>query len=468
MTLKFRKNMLSRHMKFIIPATLALILGGFTGCKVGPKYTRQSFVKENSYRFSPSTDTNSLADVQWISLFRDTILQRLVSTGLQNNPDLRIAFARIEEARANFKIQRGQQWPQIDVNGSGGWTRQQIPNSNGNATEYSYLQATGSISWEIDLWGKLRRSKEAARANLFAQQAYQQSVRLMIINEIVTAYFDLLEYDNEIRITEDNIIIRQKSLDLVRAKLIAGTASGLVVAQAEAELAIAKTEIPHLTMLIGMKEDYLNTLLGTSPKPILRGLPMLDQLNSPEITTPGIPSQLITRRPDIIMAEQNLIAANANIGVARAMMLPSLSLSGNIGSAFVPTTMIYNAVGNLIAPIFGGGKLRANVKKTQAQKEQMLFTYQKTILTSFKEVSDALIQVQKMQDIVKSQMITEQAAQTAFDLSNQLYNAGYASYLDVINTQEKLFQAQISLSQAQSDELTSKVNLYTALGGGWK
>jgi len=241
-----------------------------------------------------------------------------------------------------------------------------------------------------------------------------------------------------------------------------------VVAQAEAELAIAKTEIPRLTMLIGMKEDYLSTLLGTSPKPILRGLPMLDQLNSPQITTPGIPSQLITRRPDIIMAEQNLIAANANIGVARAMMLPSLSISGNIGSAFVPTTMIYNAVGNLIAPIFGGGKLRANVKKTQAQKEQMLYTYQKTILTSLKEVSDALIQVQKMQEIVNSQIITEQAARTAFDLSNQLYNAGYASYLDVINTQEKLFQAQISLSQAQSDELTSKVNLYSALGGGWK
>ncbi len=458
----------SRFLKFVIPVTLIMILAGFSGCKVGPRYTRQSYIKDNNYRFSPATDTNCIADLQWISLFRDTVLQRLVNAGLKNNPDLRIAFARIEEARANFKIQRGQQWPQIDISGSGGWTRQQIPNSNGSASEYSILQATAGISWEIDLWGKLRRSKEAARANLFAQEAYQQSVRITLINEIVTAYFDLLEYDNEVRITQDNIVIRQKSLDLVRAKLIAGTASGLVVAQAEAELAIAKTEIPRLAMLIGMKEDFLNTLLGNAPQPILRGLPMLDQMNSPKISSPGIPAQLIVRRPDIIMAEQNLIAANANIGVARAMMLPSLSISGNIGSAFVPTTMIYNAVGNLVAPIFGGGKLRANVKKAQAQKEQMLITYQKTILSSLQEVSDALLQVQKLKEIVSSQIITENAAQTAFDLSNQLYNAGYASYLDVINTQEKLFQAQISLSQAQSDELTSIVTLYSALGGGWK
>ncbi len=436
-----------------------------TGCKVGPKYVRPEVVKDSVYRFAASDDTLSLADLEWVSLFKDTVLNRLVNTGLNNNPDMQIAFARIEEARANFKMARGQQWPMIDVQGTGGWRNLPIGQE---AIKTEPLYATAGISWEIDIWGKLRRAKEAARANLFAQEAYRQSVRLMLINEIVTSYFNLLEYDNEMKITQENIVIRQKSLDLVRAKLIAGTASGLVVAQAEAELALAKTQVPRLEMLSGIEENFLSTLLGDEPRGILRGRTMLDQLNVPSVNTPGIPSQLIVRRPDIIMAEQTLVGANANIGVARAMMLPTLSISGSLGSTFNPATMIYSAIGSLVAPIFQGGKLRANVRVAQAQKEQMLHSYRKTILNSLREVSDALIQVSKMRDIVVSQQETEKAAQTAFDLSNQLYNAGYASYLDVINAQGMLFEAQINLSQAQSDELTALVSLYTALGGGWK
>ena len=290
----------------------------------------------------------------------------------------------------------------------------------------------------------------------------------MLINEVVNSYFNLLEYDNEIKITGENIVIRQQSLDLVKAKLIAGTASGLVVAQAEAELAAAKTQVPQVEMAAGIEENYLSTLLGMEPHSILRGKPMLEQLNPPTISTPGIPSYLITRRPDIIMAEQALVAANANIGVARALMLPSLSVSGAVGTSFMPTTLIYNAVGNLVAPIFQGGKLRANVKVAEAQHAQMLASYQKTILTSLEDVSNALLRVQKMREIVVSEQETAKAAQTAFDLSNQLYNAGYASYLDVINAQSMLFQAQVSLSKYQSEELSATVGLYTALGGGWK
>jgi multidrug efflux system outer membrane protein len=395
------------------------------------------------------------------------VLHRLVNTGLKNNFDIRIAYARIEEARANFKVARGQQWPAFDVGSTGGWRRLPVPNGGGN-TEYSSLNATAGVSWEIDVWGRLRRAKEAARANLFAQEAYKQSVRLMLVNEIVSSYFNLLEYDNEMKITKENIVIRQKSLDLVKAKLIAGTASGLVVAQAEAELALAKTSVPRLEMLIGMEENYLSTLLGMEPRSINRGLPMLEQMNLPGINTPGLTTDLITRRPDIIMAEQTLVAANANIGVARAMMLPTIGITANVGAAFMPTTMIYSALGNLVAPIFQGGKLRANVKIAEAQKEQMLYTYQKTIVNSLKEVSDALLQVQKLREIVVSQETTAKAAQTAYELSDQLYNAGYASYLDVINTQSMLFEAQVALSQAQSDELTAMVNLYTTLGGGWK
>jgi multidrug efflux system outer membrane protein len=424
-------------------------------------------VKTDSlFRFSASRDTISFADVEWIRLFKDTVLHRLVQTGLRNNYDIRTAFARIEEARAAFKVARGQQWPQISAQAGGGWQQQTLP--GGNTVDYSSLQATAQISWEIDLWGKLRRSKEAARANLFGQVAYQQAVRINLINEIVSNYFNLLEFDNELRITRENIQIRQISLELVRNKMIAGTASGLVVAQAEAELAQAMTKVPMLEMQIGQNENYLSILLGEAPHGIRRGNAMLDQLTIPAVLTPGVPAQLIFRRPDIIMSEQTLVAANANIGVARALMLPSLGISGSIGAAFNPTNLIYSALGNLVAPIFGGGQLRQGVKKAEAQKEQMLYAYQLSILNALQEVSNALLQYGKLGEIVKSQQTTVNAAQTAFDLSNQLYNAGYASYLDVIQAQQLLFSAQIALSQSQSDELTSVITLYSSLGGGWK
>jgi len=421
---------------------------------------------DSLYRFAQSSDTSTLANLEWVKLFKDTVLHRMVKTGLRNNYDIRIAFSRIEQARATFKQERGKQWPQFSAGANGGWEKQPLP--SGQSAEYSTLQAFAGVSWEIDLWGKMRRSKEAARANLFAQIAYQQSVRITLIYEIVSNYFDLLELDNEFMITKQNIRIREQSLALVRAKMIAGTASGLVVAQAEAELALAMTEIPKLEMLIAEKENYLSTLLGESPHAIRRGRPMLDQLNVPEISTPGIPSQLIVRRPDIIMAEQTLVAANANIGVARAMMLPTLSISGSLGGSFFPTSLLYNALGNLIAPIFGGGQLRAGYKKATAQKEEMLYTYQQTINNSLKEVSNAIIEVDKQHDIVQSQQTTVNAAQTSYDLSFQLYNAGYASYLDVINAQSLLFSSQINLSLAQSNELTALVTLYSTLGGGWR
>ncbi len=458
--------MVSRNFNTIVLLLIISTILAFSGCKVGPNYKRPVTKVDSLFRFAESKDTNTIANIEWVKLFKDTVLHRLVNAGLQNNWDIRIAFARIEQARANFKIERGKQWPQLDATGQGGWYKQ--PSPGGQSLEYSSLQAYAGVSWEIDIWGKLRRSKEAARANLFSEMAYQQSVRISLINTIVSTYFDLLEYDNELVITSENIHILEQSLQLVKAKMIAGTASGLTVAQAEAELAQAKTQVPRLEMLLGEKENYLSTLLGENPHSIPRGLKMLDQINIPEIKTPGIPSQLILRRPDIMMAEQSLVSANANIGVARAMMLPSLNLSGTIGSAFNPTSMVYNAIGNLVAPIFGGGQLRAGVTKAQAQKQQMLVTYLQTINTSLKEVSNALIDVSKLHEIVLSQQVTVDAAQTAFDLSNQLYNAGYASYLDVITAQGLLFSSEISLSMAQSDELTALITLYTALGGGWK
>jgi len=458
--------MIRRYYKLPVIFVCTLAIMAIAGCKVGPKYVRPTVKTDSLFRFADKGDTISMANIEWVKLFKDTVLQRLINTGLKNNYNIRIAFARIEEARAAFKQARGQQWPSISAAAAGGWQQQATP--AGSKIEYSSLQAVGQISWEIDLWGKMRRAKEAARANLFAQVAYQQAVRITLINEIVNNYFNLLEFDNELRITRENIVILQKSLELVRNKMVAGTASGLVVAQAEAQLAQAMTQLPILQMKIGENENYLSILLGEPPHAINRGNAMLDQINPPSVDSPGFTGMLILKRPDIIQAEQTLVAANANIGVARAMMLPSLGISGSLGASFNPTNLIYSALGNLVAPIFGGGQLRQGVKKAQAQKEQMLYGYQLTVISALKEVSDYLLEYKKLGEIVSSQQTTVNAAQTAFDLSNQLYNAGYASYLDVITAQQLLFSAQIALSQAQSDELTSVVNLYSSLGGGWK
>ena len=284
-----------RYSKIPILFLVLTILFALGSCKVGPKYVRPAVKTDSLFRFAQSGDTASMANIEWIKLFKDTVLHRLVQTGLKNNYNILTAFARIEEARAAFKQARGQQWPQISAQAAGGWQQSALPGKSGNTVEYSAISATGQISWEIDLWGKLRRTKEAARANLFAQVAYQQAVRITLINEIVSNYFNLLEYDNELRITRENIVIRQQSLELVRNKMIAGTASGLVVAQAEAELAQAMTKVPMLEMGIGESENYLSILLGEPPHAVVRGNKMLDQLNTPEMHTPGLPAQLILR-----------------------------------------------------------------------------------------------------------------------------------------------------------------------------
>ena len=454
--------------KYLFPtlALAAIIFLFIAGCKVGPNYVRPATSVGNTFRYDSTRDTNSIATLQWASIFQDTVLQELVKMGIGSNFDLKIAYARIDQAMANFKIARAQVWPMISASGTAGTYQVSVANSD-KVLSYQQYNAGVGLSWELDIWGKLRRAKEAERASLFASQAYQQSVLITLIADVAISYFNLLELDNELAITKENIKIREQSLALVKAKMIAGTASGLVVAQAEAELASARTEVPTIQMDIGLTEDAINVLVGNTPGTVIRGRPMLDQLHYPDTIAPGTIPGMILRRPDIMQVEQELISSNANIGVARANMLPTLGITADIGAAFNPTNLIYSAIGNLTAPIWGQGRLRAAVKLAEAQKEEMLYTYQKTIYTSLKEVSDALLEVKKQKEITQSQKDLVVAAQTNFDLSNQLYYAGYASYLDVLDAQRKLFSAEISLSQSQNSELDAFVNLYKALGGGW-
>jgi multidrug efflux system outer membrane protein len=293
-------------------------------------------------------------------------------------------------------------------------------------------------------------------------------VRISLIAGIASAYFSLVELQDEYQITRFNVSIREEALALVRAKLIAGTVSGLVVAQAEAELASLKAMIPSLENSIGSEEAALRLLTGNLPGPVTLGDSIIRQINPAVIPSAGIPSSLITHRPDILGAEQVLIAANAQIGVARGAMLPAISINANIGYSYLGAGVIGAAVGSLVAPVFNFGKLRANLRKAQSVYAEMLISYQKTIYTAIGEVSSGILAVEKQAQVISDNQNLVRAAQTAFDLSNQLFNAGYASYLDVINAQRSLYEAQIQLSYSRMLELQAITNLYLALGGGWK
>jgi len=444
----------------------SLLLLFLAGCKVGPNYNRPDYPTGTQYRFAGTGDSISFADTSWTYIFRDTILQQLIRQGLTYNFDLRMAIERVNQAEAAFKNVRADIWPSLSASGAAAYNKSQSP--AGGTLEYQDFNATANLSWELDIWGKLRRAKESALADLLAQKAFQQSVYLSLIASIASGYFNLIEYQDELEITRYNVRIREEALTLVRMKLVAGTVSGLVVAQAEAELARIKTEIPGFEKAVGLQENALRLLTGQLPGEVVTGDSIVNQINPTIVPKTGIPSQLITRRPDIIQAEQTLISANAQIGVARAYMLPSLSIDANIGYSTLGAGLIASAVGNIVAPVFSFGKLKSNLRKAQAFHEEMLLNYQKTIYTAIGEVSDGILTVEKQQVIIDENLKLVTAAQTAFDLSNQLFNAGYASYLDVINAQRSLYDAQIQLSLALTDNLLGITNLYLALGGGWK
>ena len=437
-----------------------------SGCKIGPNYKRPEIGTGASYRFSTQKDATSFADTSWTCLFKDPVLNDMIRRGLENNFDLKIAFERVNQSRAVFKQARADLYPSIGLTGVASYNHQQA--ATGTIAVYHDFYGVANLSWELDIWGKLRRAKESAKADMMALEANRQAIRLSLIAEIATAYFDLLEYEDELQITRYNADLREKSLDLVRHKLVAGTVSGLVVAQAEAELEQVLTQIPAYEKTIAMQENGLKVLLGELPGPVQTGDSIIRQVNRDIVPLAGIPSQLIVRRPDIIAAEQQLVSANAQVGVARGMMLPTLSITANIGYSDLGAGIIGSVVGNLVAPIFNMGKLKANLRRAQSKKEEMLVTYQKAIYNGLREVSNGIISVQKQQEVVDESIKLTAVAQNAYDLSAQLFNAGYASYLDVLNAQRTLYQAQVYQSQEYNKQMQSIVTLYLALGGGWK
>lgn len=467
-------------MRFLLIAA-ALVL---TGCAVGPNYVRPNVPAPASFRAPeplPPGQAESLADLKWFEVFKDQQLQNLVRTGLQQNYDLRDAVARVEEARANFGITRSNQIPQIGAGGDLDFTRLSrdgatplpatfVKEQNRNWGEASLKM----LSFELDLWGRLRRATEEARANLLSAEENRKAVVTTLVSDIATAYFNLRELDYELGIATDTLATRRESLRLTRERENHGVATELDVRQTEQLVETAAETIPALQQQIGQTENQISLLLGENPGAVVRGKSLTEQEFPPEVPA-GLPSALLERRPDIREAEQNLIAANAQIGVAKAAYFPQISLTALLGgqstqlaSLFSGPSRVYSFIPQVSQPIFTAGRLRANVRLAEAERDSALTQYEKSISTAFSEVSNALIAHQRTRESRDHQEALVTALADRKRLSYMRYNGGVDTQLNALDSDRDLFQAQLTLAELRRDEILSVVQLYKALGGGWQ
>jgi multidrug efflux system outer membrane protein len=465
-----------KRMKGLPVLLLSSILG--LGCAVGPNYKRPPTTVPDAYRGLPQAEAAkpgaiSFGDQKWWEAFQDETLQSLIRTALQQNYDVRIAAARILEARAQLGITRADQLPSVRANAAA--TNERIPRSlAGPAGNTSATQLSLSLAWELDFWGKFRRATESARANLLANEWARQEVISTLVSDVAAGYFQLRELDLELDISRQTLTSRQDSLRLTQTLADHGATSLLDVRQAEQLVFAAGASIPDLERRIEQQENFISTLLCENPQAVPRGRKLTDQPHAPEVPA-GLPSTLLERRPDIRQAEQQLVAFNAQIGVAKADFFPQISLTGTGGyqssaltSLFSGPAGLWSFGGSLAQPIFEGGRIRNRVRFAEAQQQESALIYQRTIQQAFREVSDALVGYRKSQEFRFQQEQLTRSAEDATRLSNMRYKGGATSYLEVLDSDTRQFTAQLALAQAQLAELQSLVRIYRALGGGWQ
>lgn len=453
-------------MRRIAPCVVTLAL--LAGCTVGPNYRRPAVDVPSSYRNQTAENTAaSLGAEKWWNVYQDEELQKLIRRAIENNFDVRIAASRILQAQAQVGITRADQFPNV---GAGpGVLSERIPGFS-----FSVLQLQSLFSWNVDFWGQYRRATEAARANLLASEWNRRQVIATLVSSVATAYFELRELDLELQIAQRTLESRKQSLQLTSTLEQGGAAGLLDVRQAEQLVETAAETIPETQRQISMEEDMISTLLGENPHEIPRGRAITDQ-PLPASIPAGLPSELLERRPDIRQAEQQLIAANAQIGVARAQLFPSLPITGEGGvesPGFAHLISLgagaWDITAPLTQPIFNAGKLRSNVKLSEAQQQQALLAYQQAIQTAFRQVSDSLISFSKYRDFREHQDALTSAARSAANLSEMRYRGGAASYLEVLTNETNYFAAELNLARARLNERLSLVQVYNALGGGWE
>ncbi len=462
---------------------LTMIVGLLSGCMVGPKYNRPTVKPPDVFRgggsATPPADPASLADLKWFEVFKDDQLQELIRTALVQNYDMREAVIRVDAARANLGITRADQFPTI---GAGASVTTQRSSANGSFALPAGAErdrtfgsvALNLLSFELDIWGKLRRATEAARADLLATEENRKAVVTTLVADVSTFYFSLIELDTELGIAKRTLDSRQDSLRLINVREKGGVATLLDVRQAEQLVYTATQSIADNERRIEQIENQISLLLGKNPAQVARGRGLIDQEQPPAVP-PGLPSSLLERRPDIRAAEQNLIAANAIIGVAKASYFPTISLTGSLGGQsnqllglLGGASRTWSFVPQITQPIFNAGRIKSNVRLAEAQQQIALVQYERAIQTSFREVSDALVQYRKVAEIQTQRELLVTTLRDRSRLAYLRYRGGVDTLLNALDADRDPFNAELSLAQSRRDELLALVQLYKALGGGWQ
>jgi len=458
----------------VLALALPLLVGG---CAAGPDYERPELDLPESYR-QPIEQGESFANTPWWELFTDERLQALIRIALEENQDLGIAAARIEEFRAVLGVTRADQFPTVDIRASGAQAEGSenvfpgnIPGVPNDKVENYRLSA--DVFFELDLFGRLRRSTEAARAQLLATEEARRSITISVVSSVASSYMLLRDLDAQLEIARRTKATRADSLGIIRARFDKGTVPRLDVNQAEIELAIADAAVAAAERAVAQTEHALSTLLGRNPGPVLRGLPLRQQFVPPDIPA-GLPSELLQRRPDVLASEAQLAAQTARIGVAQAARWPSLSLTGALGFESDDLSTLteggsdfWNAGAGILAPVFNAGRNRSRVEVEEARTEQALLAYQQTVQRAFREVEDALVAVRTYRAEHEARRRQVTAARSAATLSRARYDGGVTSYLEVLDTERSLFNAELTESQTQRLYINAIIELYKALGGGW-
>jgi outer membrane protein, multidrug efflux system len=456
---------------------VGFFVASYPGCTVGPDYKRPAVTMADAYR-GASTDQGrepeaaSFGDEKWWNAFQDEALREYIRAALERNFDVRIAAARVLQARAQLGISRADQLPSVDASAS--MAHERAPVGGGPIAESTVTQGNLSLVWELDFWGKFRRATESARASLLAQQWAQRQVISSLVSDVASAYFQLRELDLELEISRQTLASRKDSLQLTQLLADRGATSVLDVRQAEQLVFAATASIPDLEGRIEQQENFISVLLGKNPQAVARGRRLVDQPHALEVPA-GLPSSLLERRPDIRQAEQVLVAANAQVGVARADFFPQISLTAAGGFLSAALSGLFSGPdgtwafgGSAAQPVFQGGRIRSRVAFAEARTEEAALNYLQTIQQAFREVADALVGYRKSQEFRIQQERLTRSAEDAANLSSMRYGRGAASYLEVLDSDTRHFSAQLSLAQAQLRELQSLVRIYRALGGGWE
>jgi outer membrane protein, multidrug efflux system len=458
-------------LKIFIPLLFLIIT---VSCSVGPDYVRpdmempDSILLVQDYTVEDSLAL-ALADTTWWELFGDSVLTYLIKTAVHENNDIKIAAARVDEFMGLYGVNQSDYYPKFDAGASG-----RVGEYNADGVKFRAERWSVDLSafWEIDIWGKIRRANEAALADLLAAEEVRRGVILSITSLIASSYFDLLSLDAQLEIANRTVESRAKSLDLFQQRWEKGDISQVEISQLESEYWYAKSQIPFIEKSIVQVENAISVLLGRNPGPIPRGK-MLNDLALPDIPE-SLPSQLLERRPDVLQAEQQLIGANARIGIVKSLYYPSLSLTGLIGFSnndiaklFEPSSFVWNAGGSLLAPLFRAGEISSQVESAEAVQRQAFFNYIKSVQTAFSDAQNALVERKKTEEIYFSDGKRLDALSTYYNLSNMRYYEGATSYLEVLDAERSLFDSELGYVQSRATLLKSVVGIFSSLAGGW-